>query len=593
MHPIVMNISSSDVCEITYDWLAPQLYMETTETGSATIGIMNIMPLVAINNPTGSTTATLGVYAQFTDIKTAGFLHEGETLRVEGQSSFVASTTSVTATAEQKDKSETGLSLLSIGRLARPIFRSFPATREVYDALAGLVKSVAEIMDKPRSLKEATRVISAPFTDFANGSGLDLSDRLSLYPVGNLGTPPLDTKCMSTSHTVNQLAQIPMLHYKRTFTVVQGFSLGVHPMFQGTYNEIVSPRSVRPDYLMYAAMGHLMWRGSIKYMIQFVTNGFTTAKFRISYCQSNVAVPEETGDIPNRVIDVKGSMTETIIIPFLSPTVWKNVPLLFPGDSGYDAFTIPRLFIEMITSPSGLGEGLQIDVIVWRAGGPDTMFQGVHTVQNFPEPTRVEGQCSIQEVFKQDFKSLGCKVKMAVEAGYTSSEVTGRIVDIMRRYYPVDWTASINNNNPITMQIPLFWWGNLFRYQRGSLRIKLMVITHGDVPILGLDSASGATIDLSRGFTGLDTSHLMGAEIPYYAILPYQATDNNSSAFQYEQYTQMKTVNVTTAETFMSVGDDFYMFYLLPPKVISKYIAPEKKHEKKAASSKVKQLDTT
>lgn len=592
--PVVMNYSTSDTVEVEYDWMSPNLFTQAQVAAGqfGAIGKMQMRPLVVVNNTSGgSTTIPYMVYAQFVNPQVAGFI---STTMAEAHSAEVPQTKSQTATPEQAEKSDGSNALLAIGGILGPIFRSIPIVGDVYAQVAKAVKTVGDVMDKPRCTKIAMKMTMDPTTDLANGSGLDLSNRLSLYPGSNLSKPPVDNMCMSTSHTVCQLAQIPMLHEYKVFnTTDDTLMLSVNPESRGVFNS--SPEDVnnlQPDYLMYATLGHFMWRGSIKYMIHFITNAFTIARFRLSYLVDGTGgFAPEGGDFPSQIIEVKGTTIQKVVVPYLWGTAWRQVTSAWPGDGGYTPVNFPVLYLEMLANPSGILASSQIDVVVWRAAGPDFQLQTVQSYQNYPTAfTDADAHTSIQDEFKKPFDPVACDCTMTMESGYTSSEPSGRIVDIMRRYVSTDdfypWVA-VPSNWALAM-MPLFWWGNLFRYQRGSVRYKVVVLGTTGLPLVALADTNGGARDLGRGCTAAKMQNdWVSIEVPYYSVQPYQVIDTDSTARDQQHWDYPILVDFTGSSIWQSVGDDFFMFYLYPPPAQTKYVPPPgKKRKNKIAVNK-------
>jgi len=409
-------------------------------------------------------------------------------------------------------------------------------------------------------------------TDFANGAGLDLSDRLSLYPCSALATgqvfPPM---CQSTSSTAAQIAGMPMLHHAFQFEVQNDkLVLGLDPFAKGVYN-LPGSLTYQPDHLAYIASYHRYWRGSIKYYIQFVTNAFTTARFRLSYLlDSNDPVTIVGGDYPSKVIEVKGTTEIAVSVPFLWFSCYKPVGYVQNEDVLY-----PSLVIQMITAPVNFGANAPvIDCVVWRSGGEDIQFMGAcRSIIDSLIPS-AEGQTSIWDKFSKPFEPIGCDCHFAVEAGFVSSETTGPIIDMMRRYVPLAPQTDIATlprsltyaTTGYNYGLDLFYgMANMFKYWRGSVRLKQELPTSTAAEYTTLQERGGTGIDPSSGYALTVPSHnpFLATETPWISGRPYLATNDDSYTVPYEFEPCVPVILSTGISTVIAAGDDFRMFYLL------------------------------
>ena len=89
-------------------------------------------------------------------------------------------------------------------------------------------------------------------------------------------------------------------------------------------------------------------------------------------------------------------------------------------------------------------------MVTWRAGGPDIQFQGVQEFPNIPNSFQM--QCSIGDKFQENFKPITCDCTLGVESGFTSTEPTGRIVDIMKRACVGEWRTRFTPTAILTRQ---------------------------------------------------------------------------------------------------------------------------------------------
>nr|WPR18067.1 MAG: capsid protein [Chemarfal virus 137] len=566
-NPVTLNISTSDSAEITYHWMCPETFMAVDTMGTSgrqQIGQMSIQQLVPIESADGNTDVPFQVFAQFKSPRVAGFRYAN----AQSGEKFPAKSTALTKTPEIAEKDSMGTLVLGTASIASSLFKSIPVVGDVYSEVAKFVKTVAGVMDKPRSLQMPQKMVESPTTEWQYGSGASLADRLSLYPTSNLARPTISPECMSTNHSVAELAGVPLIHEIFRFTsTATSLEIGLSPTYQGSVTNSNGGKVIYPDYLCSMAMIHEMWRGSIKYYLQFITNGFTTARFRIAYLVDNSTPDFIGGDFPTQIVEVKGTTYADVLVPYLWASPWRKVVTPFPAQTdAYVPNLYPKMSIQLISSPNSFGSDPSITLVVWRAGGPDIQFQFLKTFPNHPPPM-AEAQTSIGGKFKENFKPITCDCTLSVESGYTSSEPTGKQIDVMKRTYPTqNWLPLLHDTDQYYSQIPLFMIANLYRYQRGSLQYKTVVDSQG---AKGVFYSNGTALQDGSGFFLVPEGiKPVSVEVPYYELVPYQPVDADSTYTPMIHEIGLTVGTITPPETqftSMSVGDDFYMFYLMNP----------------------------
>jgi hypothetical protein len=571
MDPITLNYSTSDSATIQVAWVCPELYCTTVynEGEAHAIGRLFLRPLVPIANTSGGTdTITCSVYAAFTDPRTAGFINQP--IAQSGHERM--------KNPEAVQKSEDGTLAKKASPLSlKPIFESIPLIGEIYD--------LAEtILDKPTTQQAAQKMIVDYTTDQCYGRGLDSATRLSIYPESILSTAKVMNGITSNSKW-STLAGKPMLHYIKNFTNSNDyFELGVDPMFQVESQSL----TIQPDYLTYSTALFGYWRGSIKYMFQFVTNAFTTARFRISYAID----PTETnftegGDFPNVIVDVKGSTNYYLVVPFLAPTIYRPVSSLYLNIATSGR---PKLKIELVsTLVDNAGEPI-ITVLTWRAAGADyQLHEERHFTADFPVT-----QCSIKDSFKTKFATMA-QGNMSRESGVASSNYAFRISDSLKKYVRTDEldlsNFPISRDNTIISTVSAKkstyrMMNNIFKYKRGSRRYKLFFESTATrwQGISNTPTYDAYTVGLlvPSDFTPLQT-----VEIPYHAAHYYLADTTDTYATFFPREGGISSFPTQVEYVFTSIGDDYQMFYLLPPpEIVSSTNKKQKTKPLKARETK-------
>lgn len=556
LEPVTLNYSTSDTITMVKNWICPELYCSTVyenKTAHA-IGTLFLLPLVDIQNqsPEGNTTITCTVYASFKQPKVAGFINQP--ISQSGQGRML--------NPEAQQKSETSTLTKTAPSISlRPIFESIPVLGEVYDALSPL------LMDKPTTLQTASKMIMDNGTDQIYGRGLDQAIRMSIYPESLLGTEPAWEGVTSNSLWTD-LASVPMLHANKRFTQESEYlDIGVYPAFCGYYNL----QTNMPDYLMITSSMYEYWRGSIKYFFQFVTNGFTTARFRISYAIDPTAQDfEDGGDFPNMVVDVKGTTMTTMIVPFLAPTVYRQ--RLAPNSTP-ETLGMPKIRINMITAPVSQVGSPDISLIVWRSAAEDFRMH-YELTSNLDIPV---SQCSIRDQFKTRFQSI-VPSTYARETGYSSSNYGFRISDSLKKYLPIESQQADLSNFPDPRRVA--WvaasadWRqtdqiifDLFKYKRGSRRFK--VFTVPGTPYVGI---SNETIYNAQTITLIQATNqtpIITVEVPYHAAHYYLASPSDTYATFFPREGGVASIPAQFEYIRTSIADDWQCGYLMPPPSVS------------------------
>jgi hypothetical protein len=398
---------------------------------------------------------------------------------------------------------------------------------------------------------------------------------------------------------MSELAQIPMLYAMYDFNADRTtYNLYAFPLATEWNN---SGTLVQPDYLAYAAGMHRYWRGGIKYMIYFVTNSFTTARFRVSYIvdplQDNLA---GGGDFPSTVIEVKGSTIMKFTVPFLYQVPYRQTrPAdVVPPDNGY--IRSPKVQIECIALPvASQGSAPNVTAVIFRAGAEDTQFASLQSTIYDAEyalpPSEIVGQCSVQDTFKFKFDPISCNCSMAIEAGYTTTETTGKISDVMKRFaengnlqlnirqvWPVTTTGGTVPTGPGVLpgaqytKQPYMLLTNLFKYQRGAIRYRFL--NPMTTPVLEnviITPATLETADSGSGMTAWIRSHnpVHTIEVPWIGTVPYYPLTLALSIVN-EQTMSVQNFAIDeelTVAAFQSFGDDRVLSYLMPPPLFVAY----------------------
>jgi len=215
-------------------------------------------------------------------------------------------------------------------------------------------------------------------------------------------------------------------------------------------------------------------------------------------------------------------------------------------------------------------------VNVYKAGASDFRFGQLLDVCYEPNlmtgPVRL--QSNVRKDFAQPFECFHPSMKQFDPADLVFPEEYTTIREIIHRMYPkgpvnggnIDY---INNGFPVAQVFGLQFWGLLFRFWRGSVRIQyLRPSSVGQVSVKGMnllrtDLTGIAPAIIIPGLTTCFTDKpSLEAEIPWFSNLAFNGTTKvNVPTYA----TRVTTVPDDTSYLCESGGDDFSLLFLAPP----------------------------
>jgi len=149
-------------------------------------------------------------------------------------------------------------------------------------------------------------------------TGVETSEPLGQFPTHSVTK---DLGYITSDMTVIQYAQQPNFFYSTTSSAAGTvYSQVVHPMRY--YNGTTHGRT-NPDYLAFASSLFDFWRGSIRFLIQFVGTAFYSCTYRISVYHGETLT---SGDVTNiadgvplfsRIVNAKGDTWTEVDVPYL------------------------------------------------------------------------------------------------------------------------------------------------------------------------------------------------------------------------------------------------------------------------------------
>lgn len=574
---IILSASQQDQCtiDIPYFQMNPHYDLAFPSGGPWIDTRVNISALNALitSSPSIVDTVPISIFIQMTNIHTYGILEPaalaGRVRPFTGQSSKERRLTE----AEKKDTA--GLSAPGPLTIIKPIIRSIPFASDLIDGVKGLLSN----LDKPRTDQSLMFTTDRPNRGHAMLTGLDFSEPLSSFQSCEVTKSlPLDNSDMS----VVEYCSIPALWYQATITT-KGVVLKA-PVYPTMYSN--STRTI-PDYLAFASNFYRFFRGSIKYLIQFVGTPFYSCRFKISVVHSLNAPSGGTGNgtgFMSRIVDVKGDAWTSIVVPFLTRRVWN------PTQDSIDPIpNYPWLVIEAVTDVQGssLPQQASYYMNIWRAAGPDYQLALLtHNQVSYPPDLESQesvkqasfvGQTSLFNKFQEPAVGVKDQSVGLKESGTYMADQSTTITDVFKRYveiqaglspqtYPSDFNMTLYNLTPFAL------FSSTFLFWRGSRRFKVTTEDGGASGGIAYITNPGYSDPNPRAGTALvlPNADRIQVTIPWYCTELATPTLIGRNAYTTQNVAKPADLffNATYGpndHAYMAAGDDFMYMYVVPP----------------------------
>jgi hypothetical protein len=501
-------------------------------------------------------------------------------------------------------KNSEGIDMAShVAKDVSAAIKEIPVVGDVYKPIANVASAAGTVvsnLSRPLSNAAASFMINRPGHDVGTVNGMSYAERMSLYT--NARVKHLFGS-NSSDMLIAKMAQKPMLLAQTTFSSQgEGFDIYNHPfVFQyGTNIE-------KPDYLAFCGAAFRYWRGSIKYLFQFIGSPFYSFQARIYFTPSLTTITSNSGgDFFSKVIDIKGDTTVEVVAPYISNVAWTEY---YTTSATIDVSTLGLVLLTDVQG-SSLPAEAKYYLNIYRAGGEDIQFaqhsppwifdgdDGVRVVPAFqgrknfirrqrnPRIVKKKGyqkQMDLTSVFDKPFHSFVPDITGVLEHGIVSPELCGTISDLIKKP-----SATGNFTTYPTTGFPgekrtqwLYYWGCAFYYWRGSRRMMMVPddVNVGRVLIPELETTT--LDDYKYSYMGpiafFSSSVVEDVEVPYYHINPLYYTEDR---LEYDPTlahpADIGFSTISNRTYLLSAGDDFQYIWYCPP-IIPLRPAPQKK----------------
>jgi hypothetical protein len=607
-NPIVLSASVQDSCTIEQPYINPTPWMSTTPSSpeSYAIGATTIQELnTLISTQTGvPVLVPVSVYASLTNVQTAGFRQPvaapfqaqsarnwRKTVSLQDDSTWPTSKSNEASTKQEK-----GIATKSTGKIIggiSEVVKLIPVVGDIWKPIAGFIKTFAGNLDKPNNTS-AINYFKNDSLQYQNlVTGLSNCETFTMYP--NVSVCPSNFGLDCSDMSVSALAAIPMLHSQFFFQhAADKKSISVHVMapYISDY-----PMQSDPDFLSFTAAAFQYWRGSIKYLFHFVSSGFYSTRFRITYANETPTIVN--GDLPQLIVDVKGDTITEFTIPYLWPTFWRT--------TGLPRVDFPKIYIEMLSDISGpsLPSEPLIYLNVWRAAGEDIEFSLLKNATFVPGdvlPATIissdltssklafQAQTSPFTRFKKSFAPVIEGSAYSLEMGNCMPEVGLSIKDCTRRNSSLDPTTWLSLSDlsyvgspsvdPFLLfdREPFPYFSHVFLFWKGSRRVfDNQVTTFGLVaPSTNTHLTSGSALRVDAPY---NYENRNGYEIQYSCEVPYVPV-KHSGPIPFPVIAPQSPVGLTVhggsqpESVDWAAGDDFMLLSLTPPLIQVRSVLP-------------------
>jgi hypothetical protein len=578
---IILSASQQDqtTIEIPYFGINPHYDLAFPGTWIDTRVNINVLNPLRTSSTSVVDQVPISVFVQMVNIKTYGILdpdalqiRRSNTSNSSRRSNFVGQSGKGTVNKEVDVKDALGESVKGIVNIVKPVLTSVPLVSDLLKLGSSLVAN----LDKPASDQVATYTTVRNNRGHTHLTGVDYSENLSSFPASEV------TKSLGMNNSdmnVVDYCKIPALFYQ-TVVTTKGvlLKMAVHPSIYSS-----STRPVRlPDYLAFATAFYRFYRGSIRYLFQFVGTPFYSCRFKISVVHSLSIPPGGTGTgtgFMSRIVDVKGDAWTSFVVPYLGRRMWS-----YTTTSADPIPDTPWLVIEALTDVQG--SSLPADAVyyvnVWRAAGPDyqlamqgswngTFVPSVELAEK--KVSDFEPQSSLIGKWNEPAEGVQTSSTGLLESGCYMADQATTITDMMKRYVPHIKPAggplsfpSMWNPTPVSYY-PIHLFSSSFLFWRGSRRIKKAPATNYFLAkhATQVDNFLGNAMVITSNPADENTT----VNIPWYCtalMVPTQIAQSDYPWFNAEYPVDyFDNVGPDPDPTFIAAGDDFMYVWLVPP----------------------------
>lgn len=627
-----INATEAEVSELVVPFSLPFEFIDLKKLGTyegAAMYEMGTVKLFVMNELASNSDSPIHctVFASFEEVKLAGFTSEPTITLIPpapliapdppGTKSFADVLELQMGDTEQRQKSSSGLLsgvAESVASFAAP-FSLIPGVGEFATAIAtgasaigGIAKSFG--YSKPID-QSSTTFVQGRFPVLSHGKGLETAPTMGTFPDNAVSPSPEYLSADSDGMQLSQICSTP--GFIGSFSVSDSsainstvFERHVTPIDCLCTDPIAGVVFVDHTPLSFTTAAFEYWRGSLRYHFQIVASSFHSVRLRVAWVPPNSVHgndPDELINLTNHIIDINTTTDLNVSIPMLNAFPWLAVPM---NKDSLDRSTNGKIVVSVVNELTFSEADIPpISVNVFMSAGPDfqlawpTNYRLEEAIIPTPEVLELQVGTSLEDIRNLDYPSI-LPSQLYVENNLCHGEQVTHLKHLLQRscptaserdpgtyrYNPYTLRAESLNGNDLRFSF-LSWFGQLFRYARGSFGLRglrlggngYFVFQNRRVTSLGPQRHS-TLANMGTEYYGVGTHFVPSHDtfIPE-AITPYYSTQYgipiNSGGQPYITNAPVIDYKIVSAGALMVeyAGDDFlYGFRLGGPRVTTRLV---------------------
>jgi len=564
---VIASASSGDAVVFDIPFISPYRALQVQKYGLGEIAKVKILvlnPLVNVQDA-GADSCSVFITAQFLEPEL--FLPHAYA---------PAAAAFETQSKEGKEKSEKGVisnALIKTTQLASTL-RSVPFMRQYVDTYSDIAKGVATVartlgLSKPTSVQTGNKNALVVSAGFNFGKGLDNSDKLCMDPenaitvVPNVGGFNIDEMDLKYVLGTPMLVGNPL--------VINASDLNT---LYALYNDEPDPYSA--TYFDWVRRNFAYGWGSIKVKVYIEASIFHSIRAVVYLDPDNGVGGSVWENCYHTVIDIQGSCEFEWTIPYVDQNIVRR----------YDDGQTTGLLIKFLTwSQPDMALTTPIYINTYVAAASDFEVGGYY--DNYIIPDFIP-QSNPRADFSRSFQPFHPTMKAYDTSNLVIGEKYRTVREVIHRYQPYynpgvaapasgtmyAYDSSGGLPQPNQKFLGLEKWGQIYRFWRGSIRVKVHIRGHNnDMPNLGVVSLIDQKGWYMLGGTFTNTTNKCAeVEVPYYNDMLFLQTTNtkNDLIGASLRLTIPQKWNIFLGK---AAGDDFSFHFLRPPRYADFYTA--------------------
>jgi hypothetical protein len=412
--------------------------------------------------------------------------------------------------------------------------------------------------DKPELQNTLQRFVQLPSADFTQSDQKTWSLPLTLNKNSYLSTEGSKVPD-GGAWTWSRVAMTPAL-------------VGVST-FSNSSSPFIYTMVTKATPLAFACSNHLMYRSSVRVMLQFFAPTFVSGRILVLYNPSSITPVASVDNNITRIIDVKGDTTVQFTLPWINPTDFLDVDEggALTNGPGYIQLSV---YNDIVTSDSSTDPN--IDVAVWMSAAPDCQFsypvyQGLYN----DAPRRFRPQCDIQQSFTRTFPPFVENCTMYTDQHYCTSEVSDLLTDQLKRFQLSYVPTAVGQTQPVGYQYTpsesTIGWAinNAFVFRRGGVLYRFLRKDKVASPVIQTAYFEGPTAEFVPGsgeayIQSGNVDATFSIALPWVEEVPYTSQTDYSVRMAVYAFTTTDT-DPDFPTVFCAVRDDFELGWLVAP----------------------------